>query len=222
MRSVRPVLAAALFAGALLVLPTGKGAGPGAVQQPGKRQQRALKLLLQQQQARNLLLVKKRKKHHHGISGTVVSIHRNKQARGTGTIKLAVHHHRHRKVNPQAAVNPAAKAAKKAVQVGAIKVGQQKKRRTHTVKIRFGNGTKFAVTVKGLVAGKPKVVTVGSGKNKGKVAVPTAPKMATRHLPTGSHALKKGQHVRVSLHAIHRRTATSVRIIHPSAMPPAK
>ncbi len=220
MRSNRFILAAALVMGALLSTPLDLEARPDAVQQSRKAQRNAVL----QQQAKNLRLQHK-KKVVHGISGTVVSIHHNKEAKGTGTITLAVHH-AHRKHVGQNAANINAKAAankvrgvNRPIKRGAVAIGQRPKKKANTVTIKFARGTKFAVTVRDLVQGKPQVKTVGSGKSKTKVLVAGKIKLETRNLPTNHTVVQKGQHLKITLHDLQHNNAREVHIIHPSAEP---
>jgi hypothetical protein len=216
MRSIRPVLAAVLFTGALLlVLPSGLEAKPRATQQPRKGQ-RVVNPVVQQQQANIRLMLIKKKVHHPSIHGTVVSVHRNKQVKGTGTIKLAVTRHHHKRNNVQVAGN-AVKVVKQPCQRQAMAIGQKKKRHTNTVTIHYGRTTRFALTVRGPVQGT-KTVTVGSGKNKAKVVVPGKVKIETRNLPIGSHRVEKGHQLRITLHDHNHHSATAVHVIHVSAM----
>jgi hypothetical protein len=73
------------------------------------------------------------------------------------------------------------------------------------------------VVAKGLVPGKTTTKTVGSGKNKTKVAVAGKPKMETKQIPASFHHVHKGQHVHVFRHAKQHHHATAVHIIHASA-----
>jgi hypothetical protein len=221
MRSNRSVLATVLSATALLVLPVALQAKPRASQQP-RNGQRVVNNVVIQLQVKNSIHLRKR---HHTVTGTVVSVHHNKQTPGTGTITLQVHR-RHRKHNKVVAVNANGNAVgvvvKKApCQRNAVAVGQQKKRHTNRVKVHFGKATKFAVTVKGLfnhLVSK----TVGSGKNKAKV-VYNQPKLETRHLPSHFRHVQKGQTLRVILHEPHQQyKAKNVNILHASVLANAK
>ncbi len=193
MSKTRSVLAGVLATSALLVLPFGLQAKPGAVQQPRNGQRVVNNVVLQLQLAKS----RHHRKKAHTITGTVLSVHHNKEVPGTGSIKLQVHHHP-RKHNNQVV---AAGANGNAGQVVAVKkakcqraaaaIGQQKKRHNHAVTIHYGKGTKFAVTVKGLFDHLV-TKTVGSGKNKAKVVL-NQPKVQTKNLPSHVRYVLKGQ-----------------------------
>jgi hypothetical protein len=213
MRSNRSFLAALLAGCGLFALPVGLQAKPRAVQQPRNGQRVVNNLLLQLQIQKRL----QHRKRHHTISGTVVSVHHNKSVPGTGNIKLSVHRHR-RKNN----ANLAAAGVKRGqCQRRAVAIGQQRKRRSHTVKVHYGRGTKFAVTVKGLF-NNPVTKTVGSGKAKTKVVV-NQMKVQTKNLPSHVRHVQKGQHLRITLHDPHQNhNAKAVHILHPSVLAKAK
>jgi hypothetical protein len=209
MRRSRPLLAAVLAGIAVLVVPIGLQARPKAVQQPRNGQRVVNNLLLQLQVQKRL----QHRKRHHAISGTVVSVHHNKSVPGTGSITLSVH--RHRRKNNQ---NVAAAGVKKAqCQRRAMAIGQQKKRQSQTVKVRYGRGTKFAVTVKGLF-NNPVTKTVGSGKAKTKIVV-NQMKVQTKNLPSHVRHVQKGQKLRIVLHDSHQlHNAKAVHILHASVL----
>jgi hypothetical protein len=222
MRSNRSLLVAVVTASALLALPIALQAKPRAIQQT-RNGQRVVNNIVLQLQAKKL--IQKRKKHH-TVTGTVLAIHKNKQVPGTGTIKLQVANH-HRKHKNQVA----AKANGNAVQVAAVKnakcqrraaaLGQQRKRKTHTVTLAYVRGTKFAVTVKGLFDHLV-TRTVGSGKNKAKVVL-NQPKVQTKNLPSHVRHVQKGQTLKVMLHDPHHlNKAKEVHILTPSVTGKAK
>ncbi len=214
MLRTRSVLAGMLAVSALLALPIGLQAKPSAVQQPRNGQRVVRNVVLQLQVAR----AHQRKKAH-TITGTVVSVHQNKQLPGTGTIKLQVHHHRkhHNQVVAVKANNNAGQvvAVKKAkCQRAAAAIGQRK-RHGNTVTVHYGKGTNFAVTVKGLFDHLV-TRTVGSGKNRAKVVL-NQPKVQTKNLPSHVRHVQKGQTVRAVLHEPHQlHNAKQVHILTPS------
>jgi hypothetical protein len=215
MQMNRKLLLPALVAGALLLSPVMlRAAKPRATHQPriGQRAVNNGVVLLQVKQNHP-------RKRQHTISGTVVSIHMNKQVPGSGTIKLRVHHHR--KHNNQVAANANAAqqvAVKKApCQRKAMAIGQQKKRTGHTVKVHFNKNTKFALTVKGLFDHLVKK-TLGSGKAKTQVVI-NQPKVQTRNLPSHVRHVKEGQPVRVVLNEPHQlHNAKNVHMLHASVL----
>jgi hypothetical protein len=213
MCSVRLFLAATAVMGALLVSTFEVSAKPRAVQQPYRGQRIVNNILLQQQVKR--VQLRRKIRHHAGVSGTVVSIHHNKQAPGTGTIKLAVHHHTRNKNAQKANL---AKAVKQPIRRAALAMGVQKQKKTHSVTIHFARGTKFAITVKGVFQGKAQVKTVGSGKAKTKVVFPGKLKLETRNLPSSPRIVQKGHYLKISLHDQQHQNAREVHIISPSAM----
>ena len=190
MRFMRPLLALAVSAGLALAAPAGLAAAPKSTAQKAIQQ-------------------KKKKHHHHYFAGTVVKVHHNKQKKGHGWIKVRVHHHHAKTAAAQAAP---AKPAKK----GATAASLTPKKGHHTVKVHVHPPTKYHHVVKGLVQGKAQVKTVGSGKNKTKVAVPGKLKMATKQIPAHFSQVKKGQHVHIHRKPGHHY-ASHVKIIHPSA-----
>jgi hypothetical protein len=218
MRRNRSAVAAVFASSALLLLPVAIQAKPRAIQQPRNGQRVVNNAVIQLQ----IQKLRQQRKKYHTISGTVASIHHNKQVPGTGTIKLVVHRHHRKNNQPNAArANGAVAANKGKCQRRAAALGQQRKRQSHTVKVHYGRGTKVAVTVKGLFD-HLKTRTVGSGKNKAKVVV-NQPRIETRNLPSHVRHVKKGQHVRVVLHEPHQNhNAKAVHIVHPSAMPKSK
>jgi hypothetical protein len=166
---------------------------------------------------RNALQQPKKKKHHHGISGTVVSVHHNKEQKGTGSIKVRVYPHQRkpgRNNNNNAANKQANNKPQANNKIAKAAVAQPKKQQPHTVKVHVHPHTKFAVVGKGLVPGKPQTKTVGSGKNKTKILVPGKPKMATLKIPAQFRHVKPGQHVHVHLAGDGHHNAKEVHI-HP-------
>jgi hypothetical protein len=218
MQSNRSVLAAVLSASALLVLPVALQAKPRAVYQPRNGQRVVANVVIQLQVQRAI----KHRRHYHTLRGTVVSVHQNKQVPGTGTIKLRVYPHHRKHANQVVAQarangNVVQVVVKKAPCRAAASVGQQKKRHGRVVKIHYGKGTKFAVTVKG-VFNHLVSKTVGSGKNKTKV-VYNQPKVETHNLPSHVRHVQSGQHVRVVLHDPHQaHNAKDVQILHASVV----
>jgi hypothetical protein len=205
-----------LATSALLVLPIGLQAKPGAVQQPRNGQRVVNNVVLQLQLAK----IRQHHKKAHTITGTVLSVHQNKEVPGTGSIKLQIHHHPRKRNNQVVAAGANGNAGqvvavKKAkCQRGAAAIGQ-KKHNNHTVTVHYGKGTKFAVTVKGLFDHLV-TKTVGSGKNKAKVVL-NQPKIQTKNLPSHVRHVQKGLTVRAVLHEPHQQHhAKQVHILTPS------
>ena len=189
MRFMRPLLVLAVSSSFLLAAPASFAASARSTAQKAAQK-------------------KKKKVHHHWFGGTVVKVHHNKQKKGHGWIKVHVHHHTAKKpANAQA-------AAAKPANNGAIAASKPKKH-YHTVKVHVHPPTKYHHVARGLVQGKTQVKTVGSGKNKTRVAVPGKLKMATKQIPAHFSEVKKGQHVHIHRQPGHHY-ASHVKIIHPS------